>query len=637
MRSAHSSVSLAIGCVLSACYVGENSPRADSVSTVIGASGGNLSLSRGATLQIPPGALAKDTTITIARSSAQAPDGALTAVYEFGPAGLVFAKTVTVTFPVPDGTTSGSVYWTAVGSDTYEELPTSVQGAMAFAQVAHFSRGFVGRPCSAAGSCPARRDVTGAFERIFWTDDGTKTRVGVPQPGVTVSALVPSAGGVGYQHFPGTFAADGISFTIHGVPEGRYFLQVEGMPDLPSPSLFELTTSTPDLSSVVAYRRNLVRPVSPTPVTVNVTNLDPYTPGDSLVGDLFEIGSSQANLSLRPWSRSGGPAAGDTSFSGPIDWHSVLNVVSDNAVGGLPDASKGDVVWFYQAKRQIIGPASAPTIYRPATKAARISNLTMRDGVAASVDVPLVAVPQTGRITADVRYSQFAALAPAVNPGARSNELAFNVFAIPHGAGSPDEPGDSMSVRPLLLAHQFTTGPAFLPDTNYGTLAYGQFSDTPLWQESRQTLYVFDVTVAPPGGTAFTLPALIVAVEPISSAPIAPGIGPVRSPQINGRDLFQPQTGVGLQPTISWSPPGLGAATDVLISISAMDGSSTFQATVQTGKSFTVPDGVLVAGKTYVTLLTAQQTASGNPNAPPLRLGGVPFYSADCITSTFTP
>src|SRR5205823_5186967 len=171
-------------------------------------------------------------------------------------------------------TSAGSVYWTGAGIATYEELPTLLQAATAVAQVGHFSRGFVGRPCGAGvtaiGSCVARRDVTGSFEKIFWTDDGTKTRVGVPQPGATVSALVPSPGGLGYQRFPGTFAADGSSFIIHGVPEGRYFLQLQGTTDLRGQALYELTTSTPDLSTVVSYRKDLVRPASATPVTVNV-------------------------------------------------------------------------------------------------------------------------------------------------------------------------------------------------------------------------------------------------------------------------------------------------------------------------------------------------------------------------------
>ena len=124
--------------------------------------------------------------------------------------------------------------------------------------------------------------------------------------------------------------------------------------------------------------------------------------------------------------------------------------------------------------------------------------------------------------------------------------------------------------------------------------------------------------------------------ELVAAENIAPVLGPVKAPQLNGRDLFQPQIGVGLQPTISWSPPALGVATSVVVSITGVDEVFSFLATVRTGNSFTVPPGVLVSGRTYFAALTARQAAGDGPDAPALRTG-VPFYSADCVTSTFTP
>jgi len=620
---------------LTGCTFGGDARHADAVTTVIGSAGGKIAMAGGASLDIPAGALANDTAITIAQSSATSPAGALSPVYEFGPDGTTFSKPATVTLPVPQGTNAGSVYWSAAGA-SYDELPTMVQGTSAVAQIVRLSRGFVGAPCGTAGgsACAARRDVTGTFDKVFWTDDGTKTRVHVPQPGVSISALVPTASG--YQRLPGTFSPDGSSFTIHAVPAGRYFLQIEGMPRQQGPILYEFTTNTPDLSSVVSYRSDLARATLPTPVTLNVSNLDPWTPGTTITGDRFEISSSQANLSLRPWLRSAGPPAGSTSFTSSIDWSTVPNVVADNASAGLPDASKGDVVWFYQARHQTIGSGAATAVYLPATKAARVSNLTLRDGAAASIDVQLAPVPQTGRFTPDVRYSQFAALAPDVNPSARSNQFSFDVFAKPHGVQFPDSPEDAMVVRPLLIAYDFTTGASSLPDVVYSTIPYGQFSDRPLWQEFRQTLYFYDVTVSPPAAAPFTWTAIVSVQEPMSLAPIAPALGPVRAPRVNGRDLFQTQMGVGLQPAISWSAPAVGTPTSVMVFITDVATGTVLQATVRSGSSFTVPNGVLAPGKTYVVTLEAQQAPWDGPDAPPLRYG-VPLYTADCITSTFTP
>ncbi|MFL5312394.1 MAG: hypothetical protein ACJ79H_18320 [Myxococcales bacterium] len=619
------------------CTFGTDVHRTDGASAVIGPSGGMLAMAGGAALEIPAGALAKDTTITIAQVSEQSSGGALSPVYEFGPDGTTFSKPVTVTFTVPSGTGAGSVYWTAPQGAAYEELPTIIQGTTAVAQISHFSRGFVGPPCgtrSAIAVCGERRDVTGAFAKIFWTDDGRKSRVNTPQPGVTISALVPTAGR-GYQRFAGVFAPDGSSFTIHAVPAGRYFLEIEGMARREGAVLYEFTTSTPDLSSVVAYRQDLARTANPTPVTLNVSNLDPWTPGNTLTGDQFEVASSQANLSLRPWFR-GGPAAGSTSFDGTVDWRDVLSVVPGNPVAGLPDASKGDVLWFYQASHRTLGTGPAAAVYRPATKAARVSTVTLRDGVAATIDVPLAPVPQTGSMTADVRYTQFAALTPDVGPSATTHQFSFDVFAVPHGTHFPDMPQDSPVVRPLLLAYDFTAGSTSLPDTSYGTVAYGQFGDSQLWQEYRQTLYFYDVPFSARGSAAESLTAFAAAQEPMSSAPIEPALGPVRAPQVNGRSLFQPQNGVGTQPTISWSAPVLGAATSVVVNIVALDGSTALEATVRSESSFTMPPGVLTPGRPYVAILTARQAPWDGADAPPFRFG-LPFYSTDCITSTFTP
>src|SRR2546421_7855492 len=89
------------------CTFGGDLHRTDDASAVIGPGGGMLAVSGGAALEIPAGALAKDTTITISQSSAQAPGGALSPVYDFGPDGTTFSKPVTVTFTVPTGTAAG--------------------------------------------------------------------------------------------------------------------------------------------------------------------------------------------------------------------------------------------------------------------------------------------------------------------------------------------------------------------------------------------------------------------------------------------------------------------------------------------------------------------------------------------------
>jgi hypothetical protein len=117
-------------------------------------SGGTVSLSGGPIVQVPPGALSNTETLTLTRSTTQAPSGAVTPVFQFEASGAkTFAIPVTVTFPVANGTTAASIYWTKPGSTTeYDVLPTTITSTTtsttATAQVMHFSSGYVGPAAS---------------------------------------------------------------------------------------------------------------------------------------------------------------------------------------------------------------------------------------------------------------------------------------------------------------------------------------------------------------------------------------------------------------------------------------------------------------------------------------------------------
>src|SRR5437763_5364593 len=159
----------------------------------------------------------------------------------------------------------------------------------------------------------AVRVVHGTFHTTHWTDNGAKTAVNTPAPpGTAVSAMVLE--GSTYQFFPGSLAADG-TFTIPGVPEGLYFLQVDYGD---GPWLYEMSTSAPDLGLVTASRPDVVYPRSAQSVTLQITNLDPWTGGDLYHGDLFRIASAQAGVGMRPFHPPGNatpPADGATSHA----------------------------------------------------------------------------------------------------------------------------------------------------------------------------------------------------------------------------------------------------------------------------------------------------------------------------------
>jgi len=132
---------------------------------------------------------------------------------------------------------------------------------------------------------------------------------------------------------------------------------------------------------------------------------------------------------------------------------------------------------------------------------------------------------------------------------------------------------------------------------------------------------------------------------PVPATPggtITPVIGPPKSPRVNGANAFTAQTGVGLQPTISWSAPALGTATSYTIDVEAttpcgLSGQIVgFSAVIHNGTSFKVPAGILKSGFAYRATITARQAAWDTVDSGPFRTG-TPRHVAQCVTSTFVP
>jgi hypothetical protein len=136
-------------------------------STVIGPSGGTVTLGK-ASIQIPPGALTRSTTITITIRSDHPPSEYRTfsAFYEFSPEGLEFAVPPTVTLPEEGAPASASVFWSNPARTGYDERVTTIAHGLASAKVTHFSSGFVGELTSSSdGGTPGHDADAGAPDR----------------------------------------------------------------------------------------------------------------------------------------------------------------------------------------------------------------------------------------------------------------------------------------------------------------------------------------------------------------------------------------------------------------------------------------------------------------------------------------
>jgi hypothetical protein len=125
---------------------------------VAAATGGTVTLPGGAAVQIPAAALASDTTITIQQTTS-APTGTVGPAFDLGPSGTTFSQPVTVTIPVPAGTTDAAIWTKPAGAAHYTSLPTTVSGGVATAQASHFSVFLVG-PVDLTGTWAGQVDYS---------------------------------------------------------------------------------------------------------------------------------------------------------------------------------------------------------------------------------------------------------------------------------------------------------------------------------------------------------------------------------------------------------------------------------------------------------------------------------------------
>jgi hypothetical protein len=120
---------------------------ATKTSKMIGAAGGTVTI-KGVKVEIPPGALAQDTPITIEKTSDKAPKGlkAYSPLFKFGPDGQQFSMLVTISIDFTGDDAMTRVYWTSVfDSETiWDDRGGTVDGHTVSTQVPHFSSGFAG-------------------------------------------------------------------------------------------------------------------------------------------------------------------------------------------------------------------------------------------------------------------------------------------------------------------------------------------------------------------------------------------------------------------------------------------------------------------------------------------------------------
>jgi hypothetical protein len=484
--------------------------------------------------------------------------------------------------------------------------------------------------------------ASGRFETVYVADDGTRTRRGEPSSLDVFSSLaalwVPEA--ARWSRHAVTAAADG-SYAATEAPPGLHYLQFDRPTWVPNPGAlppddFLLGTETTllrvpgqrgDLSVVVAARPDLQRVSRSTPVEVRFTGMAPWDTGSVQLAV-----SSQADVredsTLFAMPR---PARGSTSYGAAFGWGASPILRSS----GLPVAAKGDVVHWLDRPMEWIDVAGSAASLRRVAGAAALRDLTIVEGEVTPIDVAFQPVPLTDRLSRGVAATQFASLAEAVGAGGRLVATALLVIAVPHTLAYPDVPR-SLPVALVALDVDWGAAPA-VPDFAVD-VPHGHPLPAP-WREFRRTVFEYETALGP------TARARIVLDEaPGTSGTVAPVLGPPLAPRIGGRDARTFQPSVGTEPVLSWGTPALGAATSYAVTIEMEPGAlprvpgETVRLTADVGPatSFRVPPGFLRAGGRYFARVEARSAPWDGPERAPRR-SGLPLYTAECLTASFTP
>jgi hypothetical protein len=148
------------------------------------------------------------------------------------------------------------------------------------------------------------------------------------------------------------------------------------------------------------------------------------------------------------------------------------------------------------------------------------------------------------------------------------------------------------------------------------------------------------VPVTPPGSTTRLdflagITSQWRASEIPTSGALKPIVGPGIDYKINGLSLMQPQSGVGVTPTLSWNPPTIGSASYYVVSIFNLNQQTSAAIFLTTRTSLQVPPGLLNTGEAYLFWLSTYSWP-GFDMAKPKALGW-PYGKASLISEIVVP
>jgi len=466
---------------------------------------------------------------------------------------------------------------------------------------------------------------------LRWVGPGAPKDQPVDASQWQVNAHLPTSTG-GYRTVAGVGTNSG-TFTIPAAPEeaagGSYWL--EQAPSSGGIRNFYWTNATSINLSTLHYGRGDAEPsLNGTSLLMTVGNMSPWTGQDGFEwvdvnnGNYF-LGSKDyiQGMPFQP----GTPVLNDTALNGAVfDW-SIFPTTSN-----LTRTSKGDLPTLMQMRRSSTGGVD---FFRP-IGIFQPSSLEQAQGISTTVSGNFTSLPATKNFPCYLMNTAFSTLMSAVNPGATGAYASFYLMATPTGTSSP-----RISATPDLLCIENI--PASAPDYQIPAVPYGNPFPSP-WTEAYEiTWSYYRGGYVLPGTTQVrSLTASIgvtSALFPDASHPIRPTLTPVRDPKINGLNLFQPQTGVGETPTLSWNAPATGSPTYYRVQVRNLwptgNGNSTWYTVAYLytrNTTIKLPPNLLTSGASYVLTIRAVNAPGVNLETAPHLGTTLEASHAECLS-----
>jgi hypothetical protein len=600
-------------------------PRPQAVATISEA-GGSVRLPNGASLEIPAGALDRETQISM-RIVADTPPpgfGGLFPVYRFQPEGLVFARPVKITLPLPAGVTSASIYWSRLVGSGFDPIGGVAATGVIEGQSVHFSAAFI-------GAASAVRTVTGVGMRT-WISASSRISQPIDFGAQVIDALVPDGTG-GFTRLPavaGTGAALG-TFAIENVPSGEYMLHAGGQ-------FIATSASTLDLGFLTGGRPDAARLTAPAFLDLSLSALEPWQ-----TGDVLEFFSTEVNDWDFGTDRFAALSTGETSASLAFD-------VSLSNGGDPPSAiqgSRGDTAYVAQLSSRI---SSAGVPFLAMSRVAKLPPFDLAPGDTVSVATTMLDVSQTNTVGFDFRGSQFHAAVRRGNPAQTTLNGVLAVLAQP---GRADD--GFYSANADLLQVDTSSGSDLLS----GSMEYGSPTDAGLggnWGIIFFARVASRVRMQPLPGTTGLRPrrafsdfiAWTTSTAAAQAAPIVPPVALPAAITVNSSVFYAGGSGIRTTPTLSWSRGAVGGdpafyrltIVEKFADPQNLTDVRTVADLLTTNTTLTLPPGILGPSAHYIFQLSAYASTSGTAAAllasAPFK-NGLDIAQASTVSGDFVP